>query len=425
MPSRRTYTDGADAVASPQVLDFRLDAPLSRRELILAGAAAVASARLARGAAGAIRGVEAAGAMPPPGRSGIDHRVVVMMENRSFDHLLGWLPGADGKQAGLRYLDKSGVAHSTHPLAPDFQGCGHPDPDHSYEGGRVQYANGVCDGFLRSGQNDAYAIGYYTGRDLRFLGPAARYWTACDRYFAPFMGPTFPNRLYLHAAVTDRTTNTQTLSSLPTIWDRLAARGLKGRNYYMNIPTVLLWGPKYASIARPYAEFLLDCRLGRLPHVAFVDPLFTSSSEGTAADDHPHADIRAGEYFLARTYRAITTSPAWRRTVLILTFDEWGGFFDHVPPAVAPDVDPAFALRGFRVPCLVISPLARRRRIAHGVYDHTSILRMIEWRWNLRPLSVRDAHANNLAAVLDFRHRNLHAPKITAPRVAGRACPSG
>ena len=425
MPSRRTYTDGADAVASPQVLDFRLDAPLSRRELILAGAAAVASARLARGAAGAIRGVEAAGVLPPPGRSGIDHIVVVMMENRSFDHLLGWLPGADGKQAGLRYLDKSGVAHSTHPLAPDFQGCGHPDPDHSYEGGRVQYANGVCDGFLRSGQNDAYAIGYYTGRDLRFLGPAARYWTACDRYFAPFMGPTFPNRLYLHAAVTDRTTNTQTLSSLPTIWDRLAARGLKGRNYYMNIPTVLLWGPKYASIARPYAEFLLDCRLGRLPHVAFVDPLFTSSSEGTAADDHPHADIRAGEYFLARTYRAITTSPAWRRTVLILTFDEWGGFFDHVPPAVAPDVDPAFALRGFRVPCLVISPLARRRRIAHGVYDHTSILRMIEWRWNLRPLSVRDAHANNLAAVLDFRHRNLHAPKITAPRVAGRACPSG
>jgi phospholipase C len=404
-------------------VDVRLDVPLSRRELILAGAAAVASARFAHGAAGAIRGPEAASALPPPARSGIDHIVVVMMENRSFDHLLGWLPGADGKQAGLQYLDTSGVAHSTHPLAPDYQGCGHPDPDHSYEGGRVQYANGACDGFLRSGQNDEYAIGYYTGRDLRFFGPAARYWTVCDRYFAALMGPTFPNRLYLHAAVTDRTTNTQTLSSLPTIWDRLAARGLKGRNYFLNIPTVLLWGPKYASIARPYAEFLLDCRRGKLPHVAFVDPLFTTSSEGTAADDHPHADIRAGEYFLARTYRAITTSPAWRRTVLIITFDEWGGFFDHVPPSVAPDVDPAFALRGFRVPCLVISPLARRRRVAHGVYDHTSILRMIEWRWNLRPLSVRDAHANNLAAVLDFQHRNLHAPKITAPRVVGRACP--
>ena len=95
-----------------------------------------------------------------------------------------------------------------------------------------------------------------------------------------------------------------------------------------------------------------------------------------------------------------------------------------MPPPTAPDVKPAYALRGFRVPCLVISPLARRRHVAHGVYDHTSILRMIEWRWNLPPLSVRDAHANNLAAVLDFGHRNLHAPKITAPRVVGRACPA-
>jgi phospholipase C len=405
-------------------VDVRFDVTLSRREFILAGAAAIGAARFAHGAAGAIAGLEATSALPPPTRSGIDHIVVVTMENRSFDHLLGWLPGADGKQAGLRYVDTNGISHATHPLAPDYQGCGHPDPDHSYEGGRVQYANGACDGFLRSGQNDDYAIGYYRGRDLRFLGPAARYWTVCDRYFSAFMGPTFPNRLYLHAAVTDRTTNTRTLSSLPTIWDRLAARGLKGRNYFMNIPTTLLWGPKYASIARPYAEFLLDCRRGKLPHVAFVDPLFTASNEGTATDDHPHADIRAGESFLARTYRAITTSPAWRRTVLIITFDEWGGFFDHVPPPTAPDVNPAYALRGFRVPCLVTSPLARRRHVAHGVYDHTSILRMIEWRWNLPPLSVRDAHANNLAAVLDFGHRNLHAPKITAPRVVGRACPA-
>jgi phospholipase C len=406
-------------------MDVRSDARLSRREFLVASAAAVGSVRFARGAAAGVTGLDASSALPPPSRSGIDHVVVVMMENRSFDHLLGWLPGADGKQAGLQYADANGVSHATHPLAPDFQGCGHPDPDHSYEGGRVQYADGACDGFLRSGQNDEYAIGYYRGRDLPFFGPAARYWTVCDRYFAAFMGPTFPNRLYMHAAVTDRTTNTRTLSSLPTIWDRLAARGLKGRNYFMNIPTVLLWGPKYTSIARPYAEFLRDCRRGKLPHVAFVDPLFTSSDEGTAADDHPHADIRAGESFLAQTYRAITTSPAWRRTVLIITFDEWGGFFDHVPPPAAPDVDPAYALRGFRVPCLVISPLARRRRVAHGVYDHTSILRMIEWRWNLAPLSVRDAHANNIAAVLDFKHRNLRAPKITAPRIAGRACPAG
>ena len=399
--------------------------PFSRRDFVLATAAAFGSLGLARGAAAAVRELGAATALPPPRRSGIDHIVVVMIENRSFDHFLGWLPGADGKQAGLSYIDAKGMAHATHPLAPDFQGCAHPDPDHSYAGGRIQYNNGACDGFLRSGQNDEYAIGYYTRRDLPFLGAAARYWTVCDRYFAAIMGPTFPNRLYLHTGVTDRIVNTFTPSRLPTIWDRLGDRGLSGRMYYSNAPTLALWGAKYSSIERLFPEFLADCKRGKLPSVAFVDPLFTNSDEGTGADDHPHADIRAGESFLARVYAAVTTSPSWARTVLVINFDEWGGFFDHVRPPLAPDVDPAYTLRGFRVPCLVISPFARRRHVAHGIYDHTSILRMIEWRWNLPPLSVRDARANNLAAVLDFKHRNLKAPRMTAPLVVGQPCAGG
>ena len=389
---------------------------LSRRDFVVGSAAVVGS--LAFG-----RGIWIPAALPPPARSKIDHIVVVMMENRSFDHFLGWLPKADGRQAGLTYVDAAGVAHSTYPLAPDFQGCGHPDPDHSYNGGRVQYNNGACDGFLRSGRNDVYAIGYYRKRDLAFLGAAAPYWTVCDRYFAALMGPTFPNRLYMHAAVTDRITNTFSPSSLPTIWDRLLERGVSARMYYNTIPTLLLWGSKYASIERPFAQFLRDCKAGKLPKVSFVDPVFTTTSEGTAGDDHPHADIRVGEWFLSRIYRAVTASPNWPRTVLIINYDEWGGFFDHVPPPEAPDVDPRYTLRGFRVPCLVISPYARRRYVAHGIYDHTSILKMIEWRWNLEPLSVRDAQANNIANVLDFKHRNLKAPRITAPFVSGAACP--
>ena len=398
---------------------------LSRREFILASAAALGLPRSAGGALDVVRGLGSTDALPSPAHSGIDHIVVVMMENRSFDHFLGWLPGADGRQAGLSYADRSGTSHPTYPLAPDYQGCGHPDPDHTYDGGRIQYNGGACDGFLRAGGSDAYAIGYYTRPDLPFLGAAARYWTVCDRYFAAFMGPTYPNRLYLHAGVTDRIVNTSTPSSLPTIWDRLAARGLRGRNYYLTFPTVRLWGTKYSSVARPYTRFLVDCKRGRLPQVAFVDPAFGGSSRGVSGDDHPYGDIRAGEYFLARTYKAVTTSPAWPRTVLIVTFDEWGGFFDHVPPQPAPDVQAAYALRGFRVPCLVISPFARRRHVAHGIYDHTSILRMIEWRWGLPPLSVRDAHANNLAAVLDFKRRNLRAPRFTAPRVISKACTGG
>src|SRR5205085_4976865 len=153
--------------------------------------------------------------------SGIENIVVVMMENRSFDHFLGWLPGADGKQAGLTYLDNAGVAHATVPLAPDFQGCGRSDPDHSYQGGRIEFNNGACDGWLRAGSNDDYAIGYYTQADLTFLGSAAPAWTAFDRYFAPIMAPTYPNRIYSHAAQTDRLDDSiLPLSTLPTIWDR-------------------------------------------------------------------------------------------------------------------------------------------------------------------------------------------------------------
>src|SRR5947207_15483593 len=101
-------------------------------------------------------------------------------------------------------------------------------------------------------------------------------------------------------------------------------------------------------------------------------------------------------------YRAVTTSPAWSRTVLVITFDEWGGFFDHVPPTQAPDTNPALTgLRGFRVPTLVISPRARRGAVAHGVYDHTSVLKPIEGRAGLAPRPPRDADARNLPQVLD------------------------
>ena len=99
--------------------------------------------------------------------------------------------------------------------------------------------------------------------------------------------------------------------------------------------------------------------------------------------------------------------------MLVIHYDEWGGFFDHVPPSAAADVDPAHQLRGFRVPALVISPWSARAEIEHGVYDHTSILKLIEWRWELPALTVRDALANNLAEVLDF---DVKAKKVTAPK---------
>ena len=139
---------------------------------------------LAIGGVGALKRAFSQAALPAPGASGIDHIVVLMMENRSFDHMLGWVDGADGRQRGLTYLDETGTRHDTYQLAPDYQGCGHPDPDHSFEGGRTEYNGGACDGWLRAGDNDDHAIGYYTKKDLEFFGNVAKRWTMCDRYFS-------------------------------------------------------------------------------------------------------------------------------------------------------------------------------------------------------------------------------------------------
>jgi phospholipase C len=381
---------------------------ISRRAFLVGGAAALFAARTAGRAE----------ALPRPAASGLEHIVVVMMENRSFDHMLGWLPGADGKQAGLSYVDRAGVRHSTYPLAPDFQGCGHEDPDHSYDESRIAYAGGRCDGWLRAGQNDLYAIGYYRQRDLAFLGKAAPAFTTCDRYFAPIMGPTFANRMYVHAGRTDRTNDLPLPSGLPTIWDALRRRGITAAYYHRNFSFLALWGSKYRREAKSWPQFLADCASGDLPGVSFVDPAYTLPLLRlyTGDDDHPPSDIRAGEWFLSQMYDAVTSSPAWPRTVLVITFDEWGGFFDHVRPAFAPDVSRIYSLRGFRVPTVLVSPFARRGHVDHGVYDHTSILNLIEWRFGLPALSVRDAHARNLAAALDFAHPNTSAPRIVVPR---------
>jgi phospholipase C len=400
--------------------------------LLGVGPAKISRRKFIRTTVGAGAGISVAGGFPAivsaakkpsrpkPQKSGIEHIIVVMMENRSFDHFLGWLPGADGQQ-NLTFLDSAGTPHPTMALSGDYQGCDHPDPDHSYEGGRIEYNNGACDGWLRAGTNDDYAIGYYTQSDLAFLGSAAPAWTTCDRYFAPIMTGTYPNRIYQHAAQTDRLDNSLLpISTLPTIWDRLADHSVSRRYYFTDFPFLALWGTKYLGISSLIDEFFADCADGTLPSVSFVDPGLLGEEEGLSNDDHPHADIRNGEAFLNEIYEAVIGSPNWPNTVLVINYDEWGGFFDHVPPTAAP-IPPADAalgsdgLRGFRVPSLIISPWSPRGLVAHGLYDHTSVLKMIEWRWSLRPLTVRDSTANNLVDVLDLSHRNLNGPLFNVP----------
>lgn len=366
--------------------------------------------------------------LPVPASSGIEHIVVVTMENRSFDHFLGWLPNADGKQAGLTYTDSSGATHATHSLYGDYTGCPHPSPDHSYAGGRVEYDQGLMDGFLRAGGNDIYSIGYYGQRDIPFYGALAQNYTVCDRYFAAILGPTFPNRLFLHAAQTDRLDDSVSFTSLPTIWDRLAGAGVTAHYYFSNVPFLALWGAKYLGISRLYEEFLLAAGTGTLPAVSFIDPRYTILDDGTGNDDHPHADIREGDLFLYKTFQAVARGPKWANTVFIVNFDEWGGFFEHVAPpraTAANNVDTDLvngkALLGLRVPTVVASPFSLGNpadsKVSALVFDHTSVLKLIEWRWGIAPLTPRDASAdvNNLAYALNFSQPDASVPNLPEP----------
>ncbi len=347
-----------------------------------------------------------------------------MMENRSFDHLLGWLPGANGQQAGLTFLDSKGEAHPTSRLST-FVGCSHPDPDHTYAGGRSEYNNGKMDGWLRTTTNDTFSIGYYVEQDLPFFSALARNFTTLDNYFSSILSSTAPNRIFQHAGQTDRLSNTNALSTLPTIWDRLAAAGVSNKYYFSNVPLLSFWGDKYIGISAFFTDFLTDAATGNLPAVSFVDPRFTLLDNGDGNDDHPHADLRNGEAFLYQVYQAITSGPGWKNTVLVVNRDEWGGFFDTVPPPrviAANDLDTDLvdgrALLGCRVPVIVVSPFTRGKpatpRINSQLYDHTSVLKLIEWRHGLPPLARRDAsnEVGNLAEALNFAQPDYSVPSL-------------
>jgi phospholipase C len=370
--------------------------------------------------------------LPSPDSSGIEHVVVLMQENRSFDHLLGWMPNANGIQAGLRYPDHNGEMQHTHRLT-SFTGCPHPDPDHSYAGGRSEYNNANMNGWLRTSTNDSYSIGYYEEADLPLFGTLARNFTTLSNYFASILACTFPNRVFQHAAQTDRLNNSSHISKLPTIWDRLQDAHVSCRYYYHNAPFLALWGKKYIPISRLYSDFGEDVAKGQLPAVSFIDPLF-SIGDGLGNDDHPHADMRMGEIFLRDVVTTLASSPIWANTVLVINRDEWGGFFDHVTPprVIAPnsvdkDLIDGKALLGCRVPTLVISPFAcgnpAKPRINSLRYDHTSVLKLIEWRWGLKPLTARDASDDvaNLALALNFEQPDTSVPtlpEIAQPEVA-------
>ncbi|MFL5905985.1 MAG: alkaline phosphatase family protein [Solirubrobacterales bacterium] len=408
---------------------------MRRREFLtktamLAGAAGLATALPARALISQAASVQTAPPLPSPSNMPIDTFVVLMQENRSFDHYFGWRADADAKNQ-LSYPDNNGQLHATHKLAPDFQGCAFEDPDHSWEGGRTQYDNGAMDGFRKS-PNDQFAIGYYERKDIPYSPLLADQATLYDRYFCSLLGPTWPNREYMHSAQSggvmtnadpqDAVTgiHQQGLYRWLTIWDLMLSQGLSVTYYFSDLPFIGIFGQRYSTIIKPVAQFYVDAAAGNLPNLAFVDPMFLDGGggNGLSGDEHPHGDIRIGQAFQSDIVHAFVTSPQFRTGALFINYDEWGGFFDHVPPVLVPDdlQDPDlsknFGITGFRIPGIAVSPYARRGYVSHQTVTHESILKLLSYRFGLGYLNKRHRYASNIGRSFDWENPNFNPPDL-------------
>ena len=338
--------------------------------------------------------------LPAPRNLPIDTFVVLMMENRSFDHYLGWLPNADGRQAGLSYVDKQGKSWSTRPLAPDWQGCAFTDPDHSWDGRPHAARRRPLRRLPALRRQRPAARSPTTARsDLGFIPAAARAFTTFDHFHCSLMGSTLPNREYMHAAQSYGMIDNSLPSGtgLPRHDDLRGARRRRACTRATSSTTCRCRRsgarPGFARSGR-IEEYYARCASGTLPPVSFVDPLFGGSvgeDPGLSGDEHPHGDVRMGQAFMADVVHAFMESPQWKRGALFIVYDEWGGFFDHVAPPRVPDmrnsrdINKDYGLMGCRIPA--DRDLALRQAQARGAHDLRLRVDPQDDRVPLRPAS--------------------------------------
>jgi len=369
----------------------------------------------------------------------IKHIVVLMMENHSYDNHLGMLGragadgfklGSDGKPTETNPYTGGKLQHAFRmPTTCQLSG----KPSQTWTDSHIQLASDHNTGFVRSGSGPV-AMGYWEKADLPFYYSLASTFPIADRYFCSVLGQTFPNRRYLIAAtslgmVNDGVPDPLEYPANGTIFDRLHKAGVSFADYYSLLDgilpgTTMALFPellvKYGDHIHKLDEFLDAAKAGTLPGFCLVEPSYTKNSE-----EDPQ-NIAYGEQFAASVIDAVMAGPGWKNTLLIWTFDEHGGYYDHVvpPAAVAPDdIAPhasvaytGFRQYGFRVPCAIVSPWARRDYVSHQVFDHSSICALVEHKWNLPAMTYRDANANSMLDMLDFTTAAFdHPPKLAKP----------
>jgi phospholipase C len=425
--------------------------PLSRRSFL---AGTVASGLAATGLAAAVgseayataataRGLGTGGSLLQPGSRpyphlpvGVDtmpkieHIVVLMMENHSFDDHLGTLGrgdgltlGPDGKPVNYNPDPSGGYIRSFH--NPNTCGEMNSGRSQSWNASHLSWDNGTNMGFVKA--SGGASMGYWESGDLPFYHSMARVFPIGDRYFASVMAQTYPNRRFLIAGTalgnirTDGSGISQVDAPNGTIFDRLDEHGISWKDYYLELPTCALFEPvflKNPTKAVHVSTFFADAASGKLPAFSLVDPYTNFSEED--------GDISVGEGYAALVINAVLHGPAWEKTALIWVYDEHGGWYDHVPPqpAVKPDNVPpelqpddlpfAYDYTGFRVPCCVVSAHSKKDYVSHQTFDHTSILKLVETKWNLPALTYRDANARNM---LDFFDLTSKRPPFAEPPV--------
>jgi phospholipase C len=355
-----------------------------------------------------------------------DHILVLLMENRSFDHYFAKLnahyPDADVATEANTSRDPSPIGDGGVDVPPFHETrCCVDSPDHEWTPTHLQYNRGRMDGFIATNEPEGeWVMGYYDESDIPYHYWLAKTFATSDRHFASLLGPTWPNRFFFFAATSWGRTFTPSTSDLRkvdwpaaglTIFDQLAERGLSSRVYYASAwpPLVLPMlgrGLPFGDGAAPFSDFQADVLADALPAFAFIEPNFRGDG---ANDDHPPTNMQLGQAFVEQVVSILkSNTKVWNKSVLFITYDEHGGFYDHVPPPAAcvPDeyraADYAFDRLGIRVPLWVVSPFARRGYMSHFITDLTSITRFVQNRFDLGAMTARDANAWPLLDMFDF-----------------------
>jgi phospholipase C len=379
----------------------------------------------------------------------IDHVVVLMLENRSFDHMLGW-PDVQGRQVPFDPNNLSLGYASVFPLSGPEAYETTPDPGHELVDVNLQLFGTEDPEPGATPTNDGFVLSYSRCRDEhgQAIGPAkgqrilgcmtssavpvirrlAEEFLVCDRWFASVPGPTWPNRDFVHAGTSmghaDSPDHGQMFWGYPhvrTIYHSLMDAGRTWKVYYHDFPQAFWFRDLLDYKDTNFAHFdqvTVDVRSQTLANYSFIEPRYFTDTVQGANDEHPPHDVRLGEALIAAVYNSLRASQLWNHTLFILVYDEHGGFYDHVAPQMTVNPDgqvssaPSFAFDrlGVRVPALLISPWVGKHVIDNTVYDHTSILGFLKKNFGLGDfLHRRDAMANT------FEHNFLQSPRDDCP----------